>query len=137
MTRGQLARDMGVVPSQVTKWLQQDDGQFTVRTMERIAALLNVPAFALMVPIYDADYRRISVVARYLHFVFRYGAEWPNVHRWITQHLDSLEEALGTSLKAEEFTPFDLVGKAEAAHARTQKRKEKVTSGSRAEAASR
>jgi transcriptional regulator with XRE-family HTH domain len=110
-TRAQLARDMGVVSSQVTKWLQQDDDQFSVRTMNRIAEMLNVPAFALMVPAFDAEYRRISIVARYLHFVYRYGPEWPKVHRWISQHLDALEEALGTKVEAEEFTPHDLVKK--------------------------
>ena len=111
MTRGQLARGIGVVPSQVTKWLQQADGQFTVRTMQRIAALLSVPAFALMVPAFDKEYRSISVVARFLHLAYRYGAEWPRLHKWMGLHLDTLEEVLGTRVEAEESTPFDLVGK--------------------------
>ena len=108
-TRAQLARDMGVVSSQVTKWLQQDDDQFSVRTMNRTAALLNVPAFALMVPAFNAEYRRISVVARYMHFVYRYGSQWPKIHRWVAQHMDSIEEALRTSVTAEEFGPYDMV----------------------------
>jgi transcriptional regulator with XRE-family HTH domain len=119
MTRGQLARGVGVVPSQVTKWLQQADGQFTVRTMQRIAVLLHVPAFALMIPAFDREYRSISVVARFLHLAYRYGTEWPKLHRWLSLHLDTLEEALGTSVEAEDFTPFELAKKKNGAPARS------------------
>jgi transcriptional regulator with XRE-family HTH domain len=109
MSQTEFARQMDVAPPQVTKWLQQDDDSYTIKTIRRSAKVLSVPTFALIVPLFDPEYRQISVTARYLYIAYRFGSHWPRIYRWIQSSLDLIEEALSTSSANDEFVPFDLL----------------------------
>ena len=108
MSQTEFARQMQVAPPQITKWLQQNDDSFTIKTIRKCAKVLSLPTFVLMVPLFDPDYRKISVTARYLYIAYRFGAHWPRIYRWIQGSLDLIEDALSTTSAGDEFVPFDL-----------------------------
>lgn len=67
LKQSDLAKALDVHPSQISRWLQQDDEDFAYRTLQRIGDVIGAPGPLLGIPFLDETWLNFPIISAIRH----------------------------------------------------------------------